>query len=124
MPAHLALCPEQKGLNELLLNFDWIQARLNLSGIQALLGGLPLVSTAPTRPTARLHRTLSMIAHILRDHPRPTYPPVAGSDSARGTRHHLVAGWYSRSQLQFATTEPKQGRHRQSASIFPRPYQV
>ncbi len=68
MPAHLALRAEQKGLNNLLLNFDWIQARLNLNGIQALLSDFQLcVSAYPS--TARLHRTLSMVAHILRENP-------------------------------------------------------
>ena len=68
MPAHLALRHEQTGLNQLLLNFDWIQARLNHSGIEALLSDYRFCQNAYPA-TARLHRTLSMIAHILREHP-------------------------------------------------------
>ncbi len=77
MPAHLALRQDQKGLNEVLLNFDWIQARLNLSGIEALLSDyLFCLSAYPA--TARLHRTLSMIAHILREHPDQLIPQLLG----------------------------------------------
>ena len=77
MPAHLASRPEQKGLNNLLLNFDWIQARLNLSGIQALLGDYRLCRSADPA-TARLHRTLTMAAHILREHPDQLIPQLLG----------------------------------------------
>ena len=77
MPAHLALRPEQKGLNKLLLNFDWIQARLNLSGIQALLSDYLLCDSAYPA-TARLHRTLTMVAHILREHPDQLIPQLLG----------------------------------------------
>ena len=77
MPAHLAQCAEQKGLNNLLLNFDWIQARLNLGGIQALLSDYRLCTSAYPA-TARLHRTLSMVAHILREHPNQLIPQLLG----------------------------------------------
>ena len=77
IPAHLAWRPEQKGLNKLLLNFDWIQARLNLSGIQALLSDYLLCHSAYPA-TARLHRTLSMIAHILRVSPCQLIPQLLG----------------------------------------------
>jgi WD40 repeat protein len=77
IPAHLALRPEQKGLNKLLLNFDWIQARLNLSGIQALLSDYRLCHSAYPA-TARLHRTLTMVAHILREHPDQLIPQLLG----------------------------------------------
>ncbi|MFO1404835.1 MAG: hypothetical protein U1E96_09665 [Azonexus sp.] len=77
LPAHLAKRPEQKGLNRLLLNFDWIQARLNLSGVEAMLNDYRLCKAAYPA-TARLHRTLSMIAHILRDHPNQLIPQLLG----------------------------------------------
>ncbi len=77
MPAHLAQRAKQKGLNNLLVNFDWIQARLNLSGIRALLTDYGLcVSTYPA--TARLHRTLSVVAHILHEHPDQLIPQLLG----------------------------------------------
>jgi WD40 repeat protein len=77
MPAHLALRHEQTGLNQLLLNFDWIQARLNHSGIEALLSDYRFCESAYPA-TARLHRTLSMIAHILREHPDQLIPQLLG----------------------------------------------
>ena len=77
MPAHLAARPAQRGLNNLLLNFDWIQARLRHSGIQALLKDYEYCETAYPA-TARLHRTLSMVQHILRHHPEQLIPQLLG----------------------------------------------
>ena len=77
MPAHLAMRQDQMGLNPLLLNFDWIQARLNHSGIEALLSDYRFCQNAYPA-TARLHRTLSMVAHILRDHPQQLIPQLLG----------------------------------------------
>lgn len=77
LPAHLALRPEQKGLNSLLLNFDWIEARLRQSGILALLADYRLCHNVYPA-TARLHRTLSMIAHILRPYPEQLVPQLLG----------------------------------------------
>jgi len=77
LPAHLAARPEQKGLNRLLLNFDWIQARLRLSGIDALLSDYLYCNNAYPA-TGRLHRTLSMVSHILRHHPEQLVPQLLG----------------------------------------------
>ena len=77
MPAHLAMRPGQKGLNNLLMNFDWVQARLRLSGIQALLNDYQYCDHAYPA-TARLHRTLSMVSHILREHPEQLIPQLLG----------------------------------------------
>ena len=77
MPAHLAARPLQKGLNNLLLNFDWVQARLNQSGIQALLNDYDYCDNAYPA-AARLHRTLSMVSHILREHPEQLIPQMLG----------------------------------------------
>jgi len=77
MPAHLAMRPSQKGLNNLLLNFDWVQARLNQSGIEALLNDYNYCDHA-SPATARLQRTLSMAAHILRKHPAQLIPQMLG----------------------------------------------
>ena len=77
MPAHLAARPAQTGLNNLLLNFDWVQARLRLSGIQPLLNDYQYCDHAYPA-TARLHRTLSMVSHILREHPEQLIPQLLG----------------------------------------------
>ena len=77
MPVHLAARPLQKGLNNLLLNFDWVQARLSQSGIQALLNDYDYCDNAYPA-AARLHRTLSMVSHILREHPEQLIPQMLG----------------------------------------------
>lgn len=77
MPAHLAARPAQKGLNKLLANFDWIQARLRHGGVHALLRDY-LYCDAAWPATARLHRTLSMVAHILQADPGQLIPQLLG----------------------------------------------
>jgi WD40 repeat protein len=77
MPAHLAARPLQKGLNNLLMNFDWVQERLNQSGIRALLNDYQYCDNAYPA-VARLHRTLSMVSHILREHPEQFIPQMLG----------------------------------------------
>ncbi|MEY4563669.1 MAG: hypothetical protein RLZZ618_2946, partial [Pseudomonadota bacterium] len=77
MPAHLAVRRSQHSLNELLLNFDWIRARLRLSGVQALLNDFGYC-TSTYQAVARLHRTLTMVSHILRDHPEEFIPQMLG----------------------------------------------
>ena len=77
LAAHLAARPSQKGLNNLLLNFDWVQARLNQSGIQPLLKDYSYCDHAYPA-TARLHRTLSMVSHILSEHPEQLIPQMLG----------------------------------------------
>ncbi len=77
MPAHLAARPGQKGLNQLLANFDWIRARLAHGGVHALLHDY-LYCDAAWPATARLHRTLSMVAHILQADPGQLVPQLLG----------------------------------------------
>jgi WD40 repeat protein len=77
MPAHLVSRSLQSSLNKLLTNFDWVQARLNQSGIYALLNDYTYCENA-SPATARLHRTLSMVSHILRAHPEQLIPQMLG----------------------------------------------
>jgi WD domain, G-beta repeat/Caspase domain len=77
LPAHLAARPKQKGLNNLLINFDWVESRLNASGVDALLKDYDYCESAYPS-TARLQRTLSMISHILRIRPEELIPQMLG----------------------------------------------
>jgi len=78
MAAHWAACKSQTQLHRLLLNFAFIQTRLNRTGIPALLKDYIYVGEPQPLPIARLERTLSMTAHILQQEPQQLIPQLLG----------------------------------------------
>ncbi len=78
MAAFWAACKPQVGLHQLLLDFAFIRARLNKTGIQALLSDYDRVDEPQPLPISLVARTLSMTAHILREDPQQLIPQLLG----------------------------------------------
>jgi len=64
LAAHVALQEDEKSLEQLLLNFSWMSAKLRRLGIQALLSDYRL-RRLTQGPVPRLERVLGQSAHIL-----------------------------------------------------------
>lgn len=78
MAAHWAACKPQAELQQQLLDFAFIHARMNKTGIQALLSDYGYVDEPQSLSITRVARTLSMTAHILHKDPQQLIPQLLG----------------------------------------------
>ena len=78
MAAHRALCRPQTELHDLLVEFEWVRARLEISDAQALVDDYDYVNDPAPAAVAQVGRTLSMTAHILAKDKQQLIPQLLG----------------------------------------------
>ena len=78
-PVHLASGGQGEILHQILLDFDWLEAKLTATGdVNALLDDFLLVGGGVSKDHAELVAALRLSAHILSDHPETLPGQLAG----------------------------------------------